>query len=138
MAIIPTPEQPKRNTHSQPEANIQASAYTWFWNTYPQYRGMLFAVTNQNDASPLLSKKDQQIMGARRKALGVYAGVSDLVCLIPRGGYHGLMLECKTAVGRQSEVQRQWEQLMAGHGYLYCIFRSLEEFKTIIDEYLRK
>lgn len=136
MSIIATPEQPKRKTHSQPEANIQSAAYTWFWNTYPQYRGMLFAVTNQNDASPLLSKKDQQIMGARRKALGVYAGVSDLVCLLPRGKYHGLMLECKTAVGRQSDVQKQWEQLVTTFGYCYRIFHSIEEFKDIIEKYL--
>lgn len=134
--IIPTPKQPKRKTHSQPEANIQSAAYTWFWNTYPEYRGMLFAVTNQNDASPLLDKKGQQITGARRKALGVYAGVSDLVCLLPRGKYHGLMLECKTEVGRQSDVQTQWEQLVTGYDYQYRIFRSLDEFKTIVEEYL--
>lgn len=97
---------------------------------------MLFAVTNQNDASPLLDKKGQQIMGARRKALGVFAGVSDLVCLLPRGKYHGLMLECKTEVGRQSDVQAQWEQLVTGYGYQYRIFRSLDEFKTIMEDYL--
>lgn len=138
MAIIPTPEQPKQKKHTQPEANIQIAAYTWFWNTYPQYRGLLFAVTNQNDASPLLSQKDQQIMGARRKMLGVYAGVSDLILLLPRYNSYGLMLECKTAVGRQSEVQKQWEQLVTKQGYQYRIFRSLAEFQTIIEQYLGK
>lgn len=136
MSIIPTPEQPQKRKHLQPEANIQALSYAWFWNTYPAYRGLLFAVTNQNDASPLLGKKDQQIMGARRKNLGVFAGVSDLVCLIPRGQYHGLMLECKTVTGRQSEEQERWEHLVTINGYRYRIFRSVEDFKQIIIEYL--
>lgn len=134
--IIETPERPKQRKHGQPEAKIQSDAYQWFYSTYPQYRGLLWAVTNQNERSNELSKKAQLISGAMRKALGLVAGVSDLQLSIARGGYHGLCLECKTAVGRQSPQQIEWERKVTEQGYLYRIFRSKEEFQQIIEWYL--
>lgn len=134
--IIETPERPKPRSHGQPEAKIQADSFAWFWQTYPQYRGLLWAVTNQNERSGDISKKAQLISGAMRKALGLVAGVSDLQLSIARGGYHGLCLECKTAIGRQSPQQKEWERKVTEQGYLYRIFRSKEEFQQIIAWYL--
>lgn len=134
--IIETPERPKQRKHGQPESKIQADSYTWFHNTYPQYRGLLFAVTNQNERSGDIGKKAQLISGAMRKALGLIPGVSDLIMLIPRNGFHGLMLECKTKIGRQSPQQKEWEISVMSQGYLYTIFRSVEEFKRIVTKYL--
>lgn len=134
--IIETPERPKHRKHGQPESKIQADSFAWFWGQYPQYRGLCFAVTNQNDRSGDISKKAQLISGAMRKALGLVAGVSDLIMLIPRNGFHGLMLECKTPVGRQSSQQKEWETNVMSQGYLYTIFRSVEEFKQIVTKYL--
>lgn len=134
--IIETPERPRPRTHGQPEAKIQADSFHWFWEQYPQYRGLLWAVTNQNERSGDISKKAQLISGAMRKALGLVAGVSDLQLSIARGGYHGLCLECKTATGRQSAQQQEWERKVTEQGYLYRIFRSKEEFQEIINWYL--
>lgn len=134
--IIETPPPPKKRSHGQPEAKIQSESYQWFHNTFPQYRGLLFACTNQNERSGDISKKAQQISGAMRRNMGVYPGVSDLICLIPRGKYHGLMLECKTETGRQSLQQIEWQREVELQGYFYAIFRSVEEFKEIITWYL--
>ena len=134
--IIETPERPKPRSHGQPEAKIQADSFRWFWERYPQYRGLLFAVTNQNERSGDISKKAQLISGAMRKALGLIPGVSDLIMLIPRNGFHGLMLECKTKIGRQSPQQKEWETNVMSQGYLYSIFRSKEEFQRIVTKYL--
>lgn len=134
--IIETPPQPKKRSHGQPEAKIQAESFSWFWNEFPQYRGLLFAVTNQNERSGDLGKRAQLISGAMRKNLGLVAGVSDLVGLIPCGGYHGIMLECKTKDGTQRPQQIWWQREVELHGYFYAIFRSVEEFKQIITWYL--
>lgn len=134
--IIETPPPPKKRSHGQPEAKIQAESFAWVWNEYPQYRGLVFAVTNQNERSGDLGKKAQLISGAMRKNLGLVAGVSDLICLIPRGKYHGLMLECKTESGTQKPPQIWWQGVVEPQGYLYKIFRSVDEFKEIIQWYL--
>lgn len=134
--IIETPERPKKRFHGQPESRIQSESFKWFWNEYPQYRGLVFAVTNQNERSGDLGKKAQLISGAMRKNLGLVAGVSDLVGIIPRGKYHGIMLECKTENGTQKPPQIWWQGVVESQGYLYKIFRSVEEFKEIINWYL--
>lgn len=68
--------------------------------------------------------------------MGVFHGVSDTILLIPRGGFHALLIEYKDEKGRQSEYQKAWQKLVEGQGYKYCICRSLEQFKSIINEYL--
>lgn len=134
--IIETPPPPKKRSHGQPEAKIQAESYTWWNNTFPQYRGLLFACTNQNERSGDIGKKAQLISGAMRRSMGVYPGVADIICLIPRGKYHGIMLECKTEVGRQSQQQEEWMEKVLSQGYMYKIFRSVDDFKVIIQWYL--
>lgn len=114
-----------------PEGKIQASCYQYFWNTYPQYRGLYFAVPNEN------SRADSNaITGAIRRSMGVYHGVSDTLLLLPRGKYHGLAIEYKDEKGRQSPHQIAWQLLVEKYGYRYEVCRSLDQFKQIIDEYL--
>ena len=131
MPIIETPPQPKKRGHSMPEGKIQAACYQYFWNNYPQYRGLYFAVPNENNRAD-----SNAITGAIRRSMGVYHGVSDTLMLIPRGPYHGLCIEYKDENGRQSEHQKTWQKLVEGQGYRYEVVRSEEEFKRLTDEYL--
>jgi hypothetical protein len=96
----------------------------------------MFAVMNQNERSKYETQVMQLASGARRKAMGVFAGVSDIICLIPRGDFHGLMLECKTKRGLQSDEQKAWQAQVEQQGYVYRIFRSLDDFKEIVTWYL--
>ena len=130
--IIPTPNQPKSSRQrSMPEGKIQASCFQFFYNNFPQYRGLYFAVPNEN------SRADSNaITGAIRKAMGVYHGVSDTIMMIPKGEYHGLCIEYKDEKGRQSAHQIAWQKLVEAQGYKYVICRSLEDFQQIIDNYL--
>lgn len=128
--IVETPERPKKRGHSMPEGKIQAECYQHFWNTYPQYRGLYFAVPNENNRAD-----SNAITGAIRRSMGVYHGVSDTLMLVPRGPYHGLCIEYKDEKGRQSEHQIAWQKLVESQGYAYRVCRSLEQFKTIISEY---
>ena len=129
--IVETPEKPGKRRHSSPEGRIQAECFAWFWNTYPQYRKLLFHVPNENDRAD-----SNIIQGAIRKSLGVVSGVADLLLLVASGGYHGLCIEMKDEKGRQKPAQAEWQTIIEAQGYRYVICRSLEQFKIIIHEYL--
>lgn len=129
--IVETPERPGKHRHSSPEGRIQAECFAWFWNTYPQYRKLLFHVPNENDRAD-----SNIIQGAIRKSLGVVSGVADLLLLVPSGRYHGLCIEMKDEKGRQKPAQAEWQTIVESQGYKYVVCRSLEQFKIIIQEYL--
>lgn len=127
--IIETPDKPSRKVRRQEESRLQAECFAWCWNSHPETRRLLFHVENERT-------NGNKIDGARRKAMGLIAGVSDLILLMPRGIYHGLMIEMKTLEGRQREEQRLWQTLVEKQGYMYCLCRSLAQFKEIIESYL--
>lgn len=134
--IVETPERPKRNAHGNPEAKIQADCVLWMHNERPETRGLYFCVNNENSRSKYESKARQLMSGAQRKAIGVVAGVSDTILLIPRGGFHGLCVEFKTDIGRQSAAQVEWQGKVEAQGYRYVVVRSLAEFKEVVNGYL--
>ena len=70
------------------------------------------------------------------KAEGVFSGVADLLLLVPRRDYHGLCVEVKTLVGRQSDNQKAWQKVVEAQGYCYTIVRSLDEFAELLRWYL--
>lgn len=134
--IIPTPEKPKQGRkHGNPEAKLQAECHTYLWNNYPVTRLLYFATFNESSVR-YLSKKEQEILGAQRNARGLIAGVSDSILLLPKGRYHGLMVEFKTEIGRQSDAQKTWQAKVESVGYKYIVVRSLEDFKQEIENYL--
>lgn len=113
----------------QEEHRIQCAIVKWFYYAYPAYRGgCLFAVPNGGH---------RNIQTARNlKAEGVTSGVSDLLLLVPKREYHGLCIEVKTPVGRQSENQKNWQRIIEAQGYRYEIVRSLDEFAELVRWYL--
>ena len=104
------------------EAAIQGEAIMWAWNERPETRGRLFLVDN----NPL-----NKIDGARRKALGMIAGVSDTIYL--RQSQPPLCIEFKDETGKQSDAQKAWQQVAESTGCKYVIVRSLEEFKALFN-----
>lgn len=101
----------------------------WFRREYPTLYKRLFAVPNggRRDATT----------GARLKAEGVIAGVADLILLVPCKGYGALLVEMKTAKGRQSKAQKQWQKDTTGKGeYRYVVCHSKDDFKKAVKEYL--
>jgi hypothetical protein len=127
---------------TQEEHNIQAACVRWFGYAHPELRGLLFAVPNGGARS--------KATAGRLKAEGVVAGVSDLILLVPRCRAkitennaasieikHALCIEMKTAKGRQSAEQKEWQKKVEGHGYKYAVCRSLDEFIDTVEAYLR-
>ena len=115
----------------QEEHRIQCAIVKWFYYAYPAYRGgCLFAVPNGGH---------RNIQTARSlKAEGVTSGVSDLLLLVPKREYHGLCVEVKTPVGRQSDNQKNWQRIIEAQGYRYEIVRSFDEFAELVRWYLNE
>jgi hypothetical protein len=131
MTIFETPEQPKRRKRGQPEMKLQAECFRMAWNDFPVTRKLLFHVENE-----LSMAGDNAIRGAIRRSEGIVKGVADLILLIPNRRHHGLMIEIKTPDGYQSGAQKEWEKLVTAVGYRYEVIRSVEDFRSLLLEYL--
>ena len=103
------------------ELQLQAAIFQYHWNNYPNERGQLFHV-NQ--------KARNAIEGNKMKALGVVAGVSDLILLRPGG--IAIFLELKTDTGKQSNAQAAFQATVESLGFRYAILTSLPQFKELL------
>lgn len=110
------------------EHRLQVSCVRWFHLAHRDLTGLLFAVPNGG--------RRDRITGARLKLEGVMAGVSDLILLKPNKTYHGLLIEMKTAVGVQSQSQKDWQSIVTKAGYKYIVCRTLDKFREEVDNYL--
>jgi len=110
------------------EDYLQSECVRWFRYQYPEMKKLLFAVPNGG--------KRGKATAAILKAVGVVAGVSDLILLVSKKGYGSLCIEMKTPKGRQSDDQAAFEieAISAGNKYELC--RSFDEFKETINNYL--
>jgi hypothetical protein len=120
--------KPLRKRPSHEEHDIQVACVRWFRLSYPHLAKNLFAIPNggwRNEA-----------VAAKLKAEGVTAGVFDLELLVARNDCNALFLDTKTKVGRLSDKQKEWAEAVKKHGYKCVVFRSLDEFIHIIENYL--
>ena len=125
-------EEPKRKPRKHKgdeEHQLQVGCVNWFRLQYPNMRHNLFAVPNG-------SMRDV-IIGAKLKAEGVLPGVADLILLKPNSKYGALLIEMKTAKGKQSERQIEWQQLIEQDGYKYIVCRSINDFMREVKKYLK-
>lgn len=110
------------------EHKLQSMCVKWFRYKHPELYPNLFAVPNGG--------KRDAITGARLKAEGALAGVSDLILLKSNRYYHALLIEMKTPKGVLSDNQKWWSGKIATDGYKYVVCRSLEDFSREIERYL--
>lgn len=114
----------------QIESQLQIACVKWFRLRYPKLERLFFAVPNGGARNA--------ITGARMKSEGVRRGVADLILLIPRHGYASLCIEMKTAKGRQSQSQQEFQAMAEAMGNKYVVCRSFDQFKQLIEEYLKE
>lgn len=114
------------------ENKIQADCFKWANNNYclkhhnPRLR--LFSCPNGG------TRHKMEVMSL--KATGLVAGVSDLICLFPDGVC--VFFEAKKEGGKQSDVQKDFEQSVIDLGFNYELFYSFEEFKVKFTKYIKK
>lgn len=110
------------------EHRIQKSCVRWFRIKYPELSHALFAVPNGGFRG--------KSTAAKLKEEGVLSGVSDLILLKNNKEYGALLIEMKTATGRQSVNQKRWQSLITQDRYKYVVCRSLDEFMKEVNDYL--
>ncbi len=110
------------------ESKMQIACKRWFDYQYPHFSKLLFAVPNGGQRG----KFEAAIM----KAEGTTAGVSDMILLVAKKGYSSLCIEFKTKTGRQSDSQKEWQEIAEKHGNKYVIIRSFEQFVRVVTAYL--
>ncbi len=106
------------------ELAMQSKCFQWHWNTKPEERRRLWHVNG---------KAKNAIEGSKFKAIGVVKGVADLCYMTKR--YGTIYIELKTAIGRQSQDQIDFQRQIESCGGIYLICRNLEYFKEIIEFY---
>lgn len=130
------------------EESIQSECNRWITNSHglknSNPRVILFSVPNEiammirgvlfNTKLPK-SKVDEiiSIVSQKLKNMGLKAGVSDTICVLPN---KVLFIEFKTEKGYQSDVQKEFEIIIKDNGHPYHVVRSLESFKSLINSYL--
>lgn len=111
------------------EDNIQASCVLWFGYQFPELRRLLCHIPNGGHRNTREA--------ARLKKAGVISGAPDLVLFIAKQGFSSLCIEMKSgAKGKQTDLQKSWQELAEKHGNKYVICRSFDEFRSIIQNYL--
>ena len=110
------------------EDRIQQDCVIWFKNNYclahhtPKY--CIFHVPNEG--------KDMREQ-LKKRSIGMLAGVSDLVVLLPG---KVLFIEMKDEKGKQSVKQESFQRTVVTLGFDYYIIRSLSDFKQLIYEHI--
>ena len=110
------------------EHRLQTRMVHWFRLQFREMSHALFAVPNGG--------RRDAISGARLKAEGVTAGVSDLILLKSNRFYGALLIEVKTKIGRQSKEQKEWQAKVTQDNYKYVVVRSLEDFIREVKMYM--
>lgn len=124
-------EHQTRARHRDMEHQIQSACVRWFRLQYPHLAKRLFAVPNGGWR--------EKATAGRMKAEGVLPGVADLILLKPNARWGALLIEMKTATGRQGLSQKEWqEDLCRSDEYKYVLCRSVDDFRREVMSYLRE
>lgn len=128
------------------ESNLQIQCVRWFRGEYPELAMLLTHPINEGSGN---TSRDRMRQGIHKDE-GTKAGVPDLLFFmpaeyrwpVPTDGTewiitdNGLGIEFKTAKGKQSQEQKDFQKMFEAAGYKYIIVRSLEEFQQEMNEYI--
>lgn len=105
------------------ESKIQQEIVIWYRNNNLNNNNIIFSVPNEGK-----SAKEQMF----KKATGLLSGVSDLICI---NNGQILFIECKDYKGKQSDKQKEFEEIVTMQGFKYILVRSLDEFKEKLKSF---
>ena len=112
-----------------PEYQIQCALVSWcdvVAVAYPDV-GLYIATDPAGQRTPQA--------GARRKRMGVRAGVPDIMWPVARKGFHSLWIELKTDKGRLSPAQSDWLARLAVQGHLAVCCHGIQEALDAVAGY---
>jgi hypothetical protein len=110
------------------ETKIQQDCFIWFNNNYclnhHNPKCVIYSIPNDSES------KEETL---RKMATGMRSGASDLVVMFPN---KSIYIEMKTPTGTQSDNQKQFQKDIENLGFEYCLARSIEQFKEIIEKHI--
>ena len=115
------------------EEQHQRDVVEWFYWQYPQFAGLLAAFNNSEYVS---DPKKRKMVGAKRRAIGVVAGMPDLILLLPRAPYHAYFIEMKTLKGKLSDKQKSQHIILKKAGYKVDTAYGFEHASLLIKDYI--
>lgn len=98
---------------------LQQNCITWFRENYPEW--IIFSVPNE------AAWKNKPFFAAT----GMMDGVSDLIAVT---NSNVIFIELKSAKGRQTPAQKEFQQKVERLGWHYHLVRDVETFVNIFDE----
>jgi len=111
------------------ERQFQALVIEYIDRRYPQIGSLCFHV-------PLELLRREKHTAGMFHALGARAGVADVVMLVARGAYHGLVVELKSPTHRPTDSQCKFLEAARAQDYAACWSDSLNTVLKLIDVYL--
>jgi len=102
----------------------------WVHRSMPLYPELacLYHIPNGGDRNLLVAKK--------LKAEGTMRGVADYHLPVAKGGFHSLYIELKTPNGKQSQEQKNFQQLVEHYGNKYFVAHGWDKAAECIIDYL--
>lgn len=124
------PAKPSRLAGVPLEEDDQIALIKWFDEWAPaELQGRLAA----SAGGARMARKT----ACRQKAAGNRKGFPDLNLLVPRGQFHGLIIELKRLKGGKLEPEQAgWLDFLNGQGYMAVVCCGLEAAKKTIVSYL--
>lgn len=102
---------------------------------YLRLRRLLFCAV-PNERTP--SKGNYKAYLLKLWSRGMEPGAPDLIVFEPRGSYHGLAIECKSATGRLQESQSVFLSELERRGYKTMVHNAVDDAVTQIEVYLNE
>ena len=117
------------------EHTEQVALIQWYRMQYPKYAKCLFSIPN--GAHLAGDARLRAIKMNNLKASGLVPGVSDLMLMIHKGGWHGLFIEMKVKGGKLSDSQKEFMTVATAMGYQAVVCYGFNEAKDAINNYLQ-
>lgn len=112
----------------QNEHELQVNCIKWMRYQHPKH--LCFAIPNGGNRNLLTAVK--------LKAEGVLAGVPDIFIPAPNKDYNGLFIELKAGKNKATDKQKEVIEQLKNNGYQCEIIYSFDEFRKLINEYLKQ
>ena len=120
------------------ESQEQKIIYQWFCLQWAKYK-QAFSLSMNGIYIPGKPKDKAMIINGM-KSQGMQVGEADFKILVPKGGFHGIIIEYKSEKGKHKLTQLQAEYLdyMSSLGYFAVLCKGIDAAKDTINSYLNQ
>lgn len=109
------------------EARLQSECVKWFRLQWPAYAHCFFKIDNEGLRSP---KRASIAL-----AMGLVAGIPDMLMAVPKNGSHGMFVEFKRPGQRVTQRQADIIGQLITNGYHVAVIDTLDRFQEAVVQY---